>query len=98
MRYYPPPFFRIENLKPKIFVDSIGSLENVYHELIPISQHMGVKVRNYTGSELTLVDPLANNGWKYGDAIQRSLCCEPPESVIESATTFPTGKSPVVKQ
>ncbi len=61
MRYYPPPFFRIENLKPKIFVDSTQSLENVYHELIPISQHMGIKVRNYTGSELTLVAPLASN-------------------------------------
>ncbi|MCZ6502831.1 MAG: YiiD C-terminal domain-containing protein [Gammaproteobacteria bacterium] len=48
-------------MKPKIFVDSIESLENVYHELIPISRHMGIKVCNYTGSELTLVAPLANN-------------------------------------
>lgn len=48
-------------MKPKIFVDSIKSLENVFHELIPISQHMGVKVVNYTGSELTLAAPLANN-------------------------------------
>jgi thioesterase domain-containing protein len=48
-------------LKPEIYVDSIESLEVTLHRLIPISHHMGIKVTDYTGSELTLVAPLANN-------------------------------------
>ena len=51
----------IVTLKPKIFVDSIESLEKTLHKLIPISKHMGITVTDYTGSELTLVAPLANN-------------------------------------
>jgi thioesterase domain-containing protein len=51
----------IHKLKPEIYVDSIESLEIALHKLIPISQHMGIKVTDYTGSELTLVAPLANN-------------------------------------
>jgi len=50
-----------QTLKPRIFVDSIESLEKTLHKLIPISQHMGIRVTNYTGSELTLVAPLINN-------------------------------------
>ena len=51
----------IQQLKPEIYVDSIESLEVTLHRLIPISRHMGIKVTNYTGTELTLVAPLANN-------------------------------------
>ena len=48
-------------MKPKIYVDSAESLEKICHELIPISQHMGIKVANYTGTEVTLLAPLENN-------------------------------------
>ena len=48
-------------MKPRIYVDSIESLEHTLHELIPISQAMGIQVEAYTGSALVLKAPLSNN-------------------------------------
>ncbi|MBD3649651.1 MAG: YiiD C-terminal domain-containing protein [Pseudomonadales bacterium] len=42
-------------------VDSARSLEAVYHELIPISVHMGIRVSSWDGALLVLNAPLANN-------------------------------------
>ncbi len=47
--------------KPKIFVDSVSTLESTLHSLIPISRHMGITVDAYDGQSLTLTAPLANN-------------------------------------
>lgn len=48
-------------LKPRIFVNSSGELESAFHELIPISRAMGVKVVAYQGNRLTITAPLALN-------------------------------------
>jgi thioesterase domain-containing protein len=48
-------------VKPRIHVDSITSLESVYHRLIPISKHMGIRVVAFDGERLTLEAPLENN-------------------------------------
>ena len=48
-------------MQERIFVDSGEALEATYHRLIPISQHMGISVRDYNGSALTIAAPLANN-------------------------------------
>lgn len=49
------------SVKPHIYVDSAASLESIYHEMIPISRHMGIKVIEYDGKTLTLEAPLSNN-------------------------------------
>lgn len=43
------------------FINAIKSLEKTYHEKIPISKHMDIKVLDYDGSKLTLCAPLSNN-------------------------------------
>ena len=50
-----------QTAKPRIFVDSTESLEKTFHELIPISRAMGVKVLDYTGQALRLYAPLNAN-------------------------------------
>lgn len=47
--------------KPRIYVDSIESLQTAFHELIPISKAMGVRVISYTGDTLTTTAPLEHN-------------------------------------
>lgn len=47
--------------KPRIYVDSIESLQAAFHELIPISKAMGVRVISYTGDTLTTTAPLEQN-------------------------------------
>jgi len=47
--------------KPRIYVDSIDALEAAFHELIPISKAMGVRVVSYTGDSLTTTAPLDPN-------------------------------------
>ena len=46
-------------LEPK--VNSADSLEKTFHQLIPISLHMGVKVKSYDGNRLVIKAPLSNN-------------------------------------
>ncbi len=50
-----------ETPKPRIYVDSIESLETAFHELIPISKAMGVRVISYTGDTMTTKAPLSLN-------------------------------------
>lgn len=50
-----------ETIRPRIYVDSMESLQAAFHELIPISQAMGVTVQDYTGLALTISAPLAPN-------------------------------------
>ncbi len=52
---------RPQTVKPRIYVDSTESLEQTFHELIPISAQMGVKVVSYSGDSLTISAPLAAN-------------------------------------
>lgn len=42
-------------------IDSADSLEQAFHELIPISEAMGITVEHYDGTLLRLRAPLANN-------------------------------------
>lgn len=44
-----------------LYINSIESLEETYHSKIPISKHMGIKVKDYNGTRLTIVAPLSNN-------------------------------------
>lgn len=48
-------------MKSRIFVDSIEALEHTYHELIPISRALGIRVLAYPGDRLTITAPLSNN-------------------------------------
>ena len=48
-------------VKPRIFVDSVQSLERAFYELIPISRALGVTVSDYTGDALALKAPLSAN-------------------------------------
>jgi thioesterase domain-containing protein len=50
-----------DNAKPRIYVDSQESLQEAFHELIPISKAMGVTVQEYTGTSLIIRAPLALN-------------------------------------
>ena len=47
--------------RPRVYVDSIESLERAFHELIPISQAMGIRVVSYNGLSLTTTAPLSQN-------------------------------------
>lgn len=49
------------NIETDVFIDTPESLEATYHNLIPISAHMGVKVVSWDGQKLVLSAPLANN-------------------------------------
>ena len=40
---------------------TIESLQQAYHRLIPISEHMGIRVVSYDGECLRVTAPLANN-------------------------------------
>ncbi|MBL4680215.1 MAG: YiiD C-terminal domain-containing protein [Pseudomonadales bacterium] len=42
-------------------IDSVHSLEKALHDLIPISQAMGISVVHYDGTLLRLKAPLSNN-------------------------------------
>lgn len=44
-----------------LYVNSIESLEETYHTKIPISKHMGIRVKEYDGMKLTINAPLSNN-------------------------------------
>lgn len=46
---------------PEHRIDGANSLETAFHELIPISKAMGVRVVDYDGQVLRLAAPLANN-------------------------------------
>lgn len=48
-------------VKPRIYVDSTASLQQAFHELIPISRAMAIKVVSYDGSELVIKAPLGPN-------------------------------------
>ncbi len=50
-----------QTIKPRIFVDSAATLETTLHELIPISQAMGITVDSYENGELVIRAPLAPN-------------------------------------
>lgn len=47
--------------RPKIYVDSLDSLEQSFHELIPLSTAMGLRADAYDGKSLTVSAPLAPN-------------------------------------
>jgi thioesterase domain-containing protein len=47
--------------KPRIYINSIDALEAAFHELIPISKAMGVRVVSYNGDSLTTTAPLSEN-------------------------------------
>ena len=49
------------SIKPRIYVDSPRSLQAAFHELIPLSRSMGVRVKQYTGDTLVLTAPLSKN-------------------------------------
>ncbi|MEX2489932.1 MAG: YiiD C-terminal domain-containing protein [Pseudomonadales bacterium] len=49
------------NIDVDDLIDTPESLEKTYHNLIPISAHMGVKVVSWDGQKLVLQAPLANN-------------------------------------
>lgn len=42
-------------------IDSSAKLEAAYHDLIPISGHMGIRVRSWADDRLVLTAPLAPN-------------------------------------
>lgn len=48
-------------LKADTVIDSAISLEAALHKLIPISEHMGMRVLEYSGTKLVLSAPLSNN-------------------------------------
>ena len=47
--------------KLRVYVDSVESLERAFHELIPISQAMGIRVVSYDGLSLKTTAPLNRN-------------------------------------
>ncbi|MBO6556071.1 MAG: YiiD C-terminal domain-containing protein [Pseudomonadales bacterium] len=47
--------------RPRIYVDSIDALESAFHDMIPISKAMGVKVVRYNSTTLTTRAPLDQN-------------------------------------
>ena len=48
-------------IKPSLIINSIETLESTYHALIPISKHMGIRVKSFDGESLVLSAPLAEN-------------------------------------
>lgn len=48
-------------MKSRIYVDSPEALEKAFHQLIPISQALGVKVQSWDNGELIISAPLSAN-------------------------------------
>ncbi len=54
-------------------IDSAAKLEAAYHDLIPLSGHMGIRVKSFADDRLVLTAPLAPNVNHQGSAFGGSL-------------------------